>query len=173
MAPLIIINNLIIRNSSTSPATNANLGGAIIDGIEMVLSANYSHENYWKMTYFYQDPRDSDTGRRIAYVPSERASFSINHGLSQYLISHVDVLWTGKRPRAEGDARDRGASYTTVDIALTLKNIYKNLEIQGTIHNLFDEKYEDPDISGAAQLISGDFPREGISAMLNVSYKFF
>jgi len=46
------------------------------------------------------------------------------------------------------------------------------MEIQGSVHNLFDEEYEDPDLSGAQELIPGDYPREGISAMIRMSYKF-
>jgi len=166
------IDDLIVRDNSTSPATYTNLGGAEIDGLEAVLSGNYSYDNYWRLAYTYQDPRDSDTNEKIANVPKHRAGASINHGLSKHLISHVDVLWTGERPRAGGDDRDEMPSYTTVDLALTAKNLYKTVEIQGTIHNLFDETYKDPDISGASQFIPDDYPREGISALLTVSYKF-
>ncbi|MHB8880964.1 MAG: TonB-dependent receptor plug domain-containing protein [Thermodesulfovibrionales bacterium] len=166
------MDNLIVRNLATSPATYANLGRAESKGIEAVLSGKYSHDNYWKLAYSWQDPRDSHTGERIAFVPSSRASAGVNHGFSKYLVSHVDVLWTGPRPRPTGDTRDDVASYTTVDLTLTLRNIYKNLEIQAAIHNLLNEKYEDPDLSGAAQLIPNDFPREGVAALLKVSYRF-
>jgi len=166
------IDDLIVRDPSTSPMTYANLGRAEIDGIEAVLTEKYSADNYWKIAYTWQDPRDAHTGERIAFVPSNRASASVNYGFSKYLVSHVDVLWTGPRPRPLGDIRDDVASYTTVDLTLTLRNIYENLEIQAAIHNLFDEKYEDPDLSGAAQFIPHDYPREGISALLRVSYRF-
>lgn len=63
-------------------------------------------------------------------------------------------------------------SYTTVDLTLIAKNFYKGFEIRGMIHNLFDEEYEDPDLSGAQKLIPYDYPREGISAMTEVAYKF-
>jgi iron complex outermembrane receptor protein len=166
------IDDLIVRDPSTSPATYANLGRAEIDGIEAVLTGKYSADNYWKIAYTWQDPRDSHSGERIAFVPGNRASASVNYGFSKYLDSHIDVLWTGPRPRPPGDTRDDVASYTTVDLTLTLRNIYKNLEVQTAIHNLFDEKYEDPDLSGAAQFIPQDYPREGLSALLRVSYRF-
>ncbi|TAN39279.1 MAG: TonB-dependent receptor [Nitrospirae bacterium] len=166
------MDDLIVRDLSTSPATYANLGRAESKGIEAVLSGKYSHDNYWKIAYSWQDPRDSYTGERIAFVPSNRASASLNYGFSKYLVSHVDVLWTGPRPRPSGDTRDEVASYTTVDLTMTLRNIYKTLEIQAAIHNLLNEKYEDPDLSGASRYIPNDFPREGISALLRVSYKF-
>lgn len=166
------IDDLIVRDPSTSPATYANLGKAKSDGIEAVLSGKYSNDNYWKIAYSWQDPRDSHTGKRIAFVPSNRASASLNYGLSKYLVSHVDILWTGPRPRPSGDTRDDVAAYTTVDLTLTLRNIYKTLEMQAAIHNLFNEKYEDPDLSGASRFIPYDYPRERISALLKVSYKF-
>ena len=36
----------------------------------------------------------------------------------------------------------------------------------------FDQRYSDPDTSGGQQYVSGDFPREGFSAMLNIGYAF-
>ncbi|MBI5639720.1 MAG: TonB-dependent receptor [Nitrospirae bacterium] len=166
------IDDLIVRDPSTSPGSYANLGKAKSDGIEAVLTGKYSYDNYWKIAYSWQDPRDSHTGERIAFVPGSRASAGVNYGFSKYLVSHADVLWTGSRPRPAGDTRDDVASYTTVDLTLTLRNIYKTLEIQAAIHNLFNKKYEDPDLSGASRFIPYDYPREGISALFRVSYKF-
>jgi len=166
------IDDMIIRDSSTTPAAYANIGGAEIRGVEMVLSGNYTSENYWKITYAQQDPRDSSTDERLPYVPVHRASGSINYGLSKNINAHTDILWTGKRYRPDGDTRNDAASYTTVDVALTLKNLYKTLEIQGTVHNLLDERYQDPDVSGASQYIPDDYPREGVSGMISASYKF-
>ena len=166
------IEDLIVWDTSTSPALHVNAGEAEVDGIELVLTGQYTSENYWKLAYTYQDPEDSATGERLPNVPLHRAAANINYGLTKYLNVHTDVLWTGERSRPAGDARDDVASYTTVDLALTLKNFYKTLEIQGTVHNLLDEDYEDPDTSGASQLIPDDFPREGISGMITASYKF-
>lgn len=82
------------------------------------------------------------------------------------------MLWTGKRPRPEGDTRGDSDAYTTVDLSLTAKNFYKNLEVQLAVHNLLDEEYEDPDFSSAQNLIPYDYPREGISALFSMTYRF-
>jgi outer membrane cobalamin receptor len=166
------IDDLIIVDKSAAPPIYVNAGSAEVNGVELILSGNYSPENYWKLSYTYQDPRDGATGARLPDVPSHRATAAINYGLNRYVNLHTDILWTGPRPRQAGDTRAKTSSYTTVDLALTLKNFYRTLEIQGVIHNLFDQDYVDPDTSGAAQLIPNDFPRAGISAMVNVSYKF-
>jgi iron complex outermembrane receptor protein len=164
--------DLIIEDKSTTPAIYVNAGSAEVDGIELIVSGSYSFENYWKLSYTYQDPRDGNTGARLPDVPNHRATAAINYGLNRYVNLYTDILWTGKRPRQTGDTRAKADYYTTVDLALTVKNFYKTLEIQGVIHNLFDQDYVDPDTSGAAQLVPNDFPRGGISATVNVSYKF-
>ncbi|MEW6599341.1 MAG: TonB-dependent receptor [Nitrospirota bacterium] len=166
------IENRIDLDESATPYLFTNGGGAEVEGIEFVLRAQYTSSDYWKLSYTYQHPEDSVTGSRLSDVPLNRASGSINYGVSKYLNVHTDVLWTGERSRPDGDTRGPVASYTTVDLALTLKNFYETLEIQGTVYNLLDEDYEDPDTSGASQLIPGDYPREGISWMINASYKF-
>jgi iron complex outermembrane receptor protein len=166
------IEDIIVWDTTTSPALHVNAGEAEVQGIELVLTGQYTQDNYWKVSYTYQDPKDSATDERLPYVPLHRAGASINYGLTKHLNIHTDILWTDERSRPAGDTRDDVDSYTTVDLALTLKNFYRTLEIQGTVHNLFDENYKDPDTSGASQLVPDDFPREGTSVMLSVSYKF-
>ncbi len=166
------IDDLITKDSSTSPPTYANLGGAEIDGIEFVLSGQYRADNYWKLSYSYQDPKDADTGARIANLPNQRASLSANYAVNDYIVSHVDVLWTGERPRSAGDNRTEMPSYTTVDLTMTGRNFYKNMEIIAAVHNLLDEDYRDPDLSGSLQYIPFDYPRAGISGSITAVLKF-
>lgn len=165
------IDNLITRDTAT-PAHYINKGGAEIKGIEVSLSGQYSADNWWKLSYTWQDPRNADTDDTLPDVPSQRASFSVNYGICKYLTAHADILWTGERPRVSGDTRGDMPSYTTVDLTLIAKNFYKGFEVRGMVHNLFDEDYKDPDTTGAAKLIPGDYPREGISALIEFSYRF-
>jgi len=166
------INDQIGWNTATTPAVNANIGKSETQGIEMGISGAYETDLYWKLSYAWQDPRDAITDERLPYVPSHRASGSINYAPIKYLNMHTDVLWTGPRPREKGDSRPEMPDYTTVDLAVTLKNFFNTLEIQATIRNLFDQRYKDPDTSGAQIKIPGDFPREGISGFVTASYKF-
>jgi outer membrane cobalamin receptor len=165
------IENLITTDTGP-PAHYLNMGGAKVDGIEVGLSGKYSADNYWKLNYTWQNPKDADTDEDLPDVPTHRASLSVNYGFTKYLSAHTDILWTGERPRVSGDDRGDMPSYTTVDLTLIAKNFYKNLEVRGIIHNLFDTEYEDPDMSGAQKLIPYDYPREGISALLEFSYRF-
>lgn len=155
-----------------APAVNANLNTTKTQGVEIGANGAIGGDLYWKLSYAYQDPRDADTDKRLPFVPSQRASGSVNYAPSKYLNLHSDVLWTGTRPRPQGDTRPDMPTYTIVDLAATFKNFFKTVEIQATVRNLFDRRYSDPDTSGAAKLIPGDFPREGISGFVTASYRF-
>jgi len=166
------IDNLINKDNSTTPALERNIGRAVTQGVEFGLNGSAFTTLQWRATYTWQDPRDDVTGRRLADVPSHRATATLNYPLTRYLNLHGDLRWTGPRPRATGDTRAEMPDYTTVDMALTAHDFLDGLEIQVAVHNLFDKRYSDPDTSGAAQKIPGDFPREGISVKANLLYKF-
>lgn len=164
---------------SGQPAVNANIGKTETQGVELGANGAVGTDLYWKLSYTWQDPRDVSNNKRLPYVPSHRASGSINYALTKYLNLHTDLLWTGPRPRDTGDTRPDAPAYTTVDVAVTLKNFFRALEIQATVRNLFDQRYNDPDTSGGnvnltktAPKVPGDFPREGISWFVTASYKF-
>lgn len=165
--------------TSTTPAVNANVGKTETQGVELGLNGAYGSDLYWKLNYAWQDPRNAKTDRRLPYVPSHRASASVNYAPTKYVNLHTDLLWTGPRSRDTGDNRREMPDYTTVDLAVTLKNFFKTMEIQATVRNLFDKRYKDPDTSGGAVNFSGtgpkvpgDFPRGGISGFVTASYKF-
>jgi iron complex outermembrane receptor protein len=174
------IDNQIAWDTTVKPVPRfANIGNSTTQGIELGLSGAIGTEFSWKTSYAYQEPRNADTSQPLPFVPAQRASGSINYAPSKYVNLHSDLLWTGPRPRGAGDVRSAMPDYTTVDLAVTLKNFYKTLEIQGTIRNLFDKRYNDPDTSGGSSNLAGtgpkvpgDFPREGISGFVTVAYKF-
>ncbi|MDD2851076.1 MAG: TonB-dependent receptor [Desulfuromonadaceae bacterium] len=162
-----------VPSATTGQATvNANIGKSKTQGVELGFNGTITREFSWKTNYTYQDPRDDKTDKRLLYVPMHRASASLNYAPVKYLNLHTDVLWTGTRSRTDADTRSKMPSYTTVDLAVTLKRFFETLEIQAAVHNIFDKHYSDPDTSGAAKLVPGDFPREGLSTLVTASYKF-
>lgn len=176
------IDDLIVWDTAVKPTPRfANIGNSTTQGVELGLHGAVSTKLTWKTNFALQDPRDTD-GRRLAYVPSQRASGNVNYALSKYVNLHSDVLWTGTRPRESGDTRPDMPAYATVDLAATFKNFFKTLEIQATVRNLFDQRYKDPDTSsgigtssnvmGTGPKVPGDFPREGISGFVTAMYKF-
>jgi len=162
-----------------TPAVNENIGNTVTQGIELGANGSISSALHWNVSYTYQDPRNADTERRLPYVPSQRATGSLNYAPTKYVNLHTDVLWTGTRPRDVGDTRPQMPAYATVDLATTFKNFFKTLEIQATVRNLFNTRYSDPDtsggkvnVAGTGPNVPGDFPREGISVFVTALYRF-
>lgn len=166
------IEDLIILDGSTAPAVFRNMWNAEVQGIEVVMAGKYSLSNYWQFTYTWQDAENSDTNEQLPDVPEHKVAFSVNYEFHKHLNAHADVLWIGERLRSTGDIRDDIDSYTTVDVSLLARNFVDGLEMQVTVFNLFDEDYEDPDMSGAAQTIYYDYPRQGTTCMAEIRYHF-
>lgn len=167
------ITDLIQGDTTTpQPIIYRNIGSVDVDGIEAEFKGNYGASNYWKISYTFQRPMDEGAHRRLSYVPAQRAVLSINHEFGRYIDVYSDIQWVDRRSRDIGDTRPDLPQYTVVNIAATLKNIVKNFELRGAIHNLFDTKYAYPDTSGHLQSVYYDFPADGIAATLWVSYKF-
>jgi len=154
------------------PPMYTNLGDIRVDGMELGVNLQFSGTNYVRAAYTYQDATDKSTKTDLPSVPKQHASISINYALSPNWTAHTDLLWIGKRGRFTGDTRADVPAYTTVDAALTANDLYENISMQFTVHNLFDEQYVDPDSSGAIAFIPNDFPREGRVFMANATYKF-
>jgi iron complex outermembrane receptor protein len=166
------IRDLIDRDTTVTPTRYVNKGKLEVNGVEAELMVMQTLSNYLRLGYVYQDARDEDHDISAPWIPRQRFTAGLNAGITRYLNGHLDLLWTGARGRIAGDTRSELPSYTTVDLTLVARNFYKNLEIVGTVHNLLDHRYRDPDRSGALAKIPGDLPREGISGYLTVAYRF-
>lgn len=161
-----------IGRVGAEPAQYANVVSSVTKGVELGLNGYGMNNLQWKLAYTYQDPRNDLTGKRLPYVPSHRGSVSLNYGLTRNLNLHTDVLWTGSRPRSEGESRSEMPSFTTVDLALTVRRCWQRLECQLAVHNLLDKQYADPDTSSVLNYAPDDFPREGRSVLGSVLYRF-
>lgn len=144
-------------------ANYANLGKAETQGVTTELTLRLYGDFFGLFSYTYQRPRDATSGTRLPYVPEQRASGRLTYAHPRFPAVHVDVLWTGSRPRAAGDTRSAISAFTTVDLTVTLFEFWRRLEAQVAIHDLLNREVFDPDTSGASHFIANDFPREGLA----------
>lgn len=149
-----------------------NKGTAEIHGLEAAATAAISSQTLLRVAYLHQNARDTVNDVALAWVPNDRVTTSLDQELGRYFHARADVLWTGIRPRPVGDPRTESSPYTTVNLTIVARNFIDNLELTGTVRNLFDERQSDPDTSGALNKIPGDLPREGISGFISATYKF-
>lgn len=146
-----------------------NIGGARVRGVEAEWKKGFSDQISAYFNYSYMETRDDKTRKKLADIPMHRGNVGVDIRLSEYIYFNTNVLVMGDRPRAPTDSRDDAAGYQLVDVTVIGKNFYKTLELRATVHNLFDKEYVDPAPMGK---LENDFPREGISYMLEAQYKF-
>jgi iron complex outermembrane receptor protein len=163
------INNLITTGGGQPPQLE-NRGGAKVEGIETELLFDFGNDNYGFINYSYQHPVDKETGQRIPDVPAHRANAVINLAPWKYLNTNISISWVGKRYRAETDTRSDIPADTLVDLTLIAKNFHKNLEIRGSIYNLFNEHYLDP--NPAPGSVPYDYPANKQMFIIEARYTF-
>lgn len=158
------------KPSPTEPAQYKNRDEAEIDGIEAELHFDFGHDNYGHLNYSYQHPVDDNTGQRLPDVPAHRANAEINYAPWKYLNTNVSVSWVGKRYRDDRDTRDDLPAETLVDLTLIAKNFYRTLQIRGSVYNLFDENYLDPNPYPGQ--VPNDYPANKRMFMVEARYTF-
>ena len=139
-----------------------------IQGVEVEMQATLRHHTLF-VNYTYQHPKNKTTGKRVADVPEHLANLGLSMGMGQYVRLTPTLLIRGSRPRTDADPRDDSAAYALVNVSLLIRNLFRTLEISGTVHNLFDTEYEDP---ARNDTIPGDYPQAGRSVLIKVSYTF-
>jgi iron complex outermembrane receptor protein len=94
-----------------------------------------------------------------------------NIRLSKYLNLYTSCHIEDGFRRNTDDPRDDMSGFAVVNTTLIAKNFlqgYKDLELRGSVYNLFNKDYtypEDPDIPN-------DMPQPGRNFLVEVKYKF-
>ncbi len=97
------------------------------------------------------------------------ANIGINAGFWKYVNANLNTFISGPRPREDGDTRRDIPSHVLVNLTLIGKNFMDNLEIRGSIFNLFDKGYKDP---VPKDTVPTDYPQPERSFMVEVRYQF-
>ncbi len=159
----------IITDTSTSPDQYQNVGGARVLGVETEIKADFGNDNYVSANYTYQDAEDTTDRNRLPFVPIHKTNFDLNIGFWKYANAHLNTFISGRRPREDGDTRSDLPSHALVNLTLIGKNFMDNLEIRGSVFNLFDHGYDDPSFIGGAPT---DHPQPRRSFMVELRLQF-
>jgi outer membrane cobalamin receptor len=165
------IRDLIVLSpqAGTTKEKYQNRGGTRIKGVEAEIRADFGDDNYAYANYTYQDAEETRHRERLPNIPIHKANFGINMGLGKYVNANLNTFITGRRPRENGDTRADLPSHALVNLTLIGKNFMNNLEIRGSVFNLFDKKYDDP--SGIGE-VPTDYPQPRRSFMVELRYEF-
>jgi iron complex outermembrane receptor protein len=145
-----------------------NRGGATVQGVEIEVKQRFGLGAEAYANYTYQKGEDTETQRELADVAAHKGNVGVDFSPVKYLNINANLFMVGKKPRALGDPRKDAPGYALLDLTLIGKEIYKGLEIRGSVHNLLDKEYADP----LLVVVPGDLPREGRHVMVEALYRF-
>lgn len=145
-----------------------NAGEATIYGVESEIQY-FIGKNRIYANHTWQRPEDDEQETRIPDVPSHRVNLGLDWKAGKYFSGNINVLYVGKRPRAENDPRDDLDAYETVNANVIIKNFFKTFEIRCSAYNLFDKTYAYPAPAGT---LKDDYPAAGASYFIEVRYTF-
>lgn len=147
-----------------------NRGGATIDGLEAEAGYHFSRDSHVWINYTWQHPVDRDTGSRLPDVPTYKGNLGFNAALSHGLNLNLNVFAIGPRPRSGGDARPQAGGYALTDLTLLANGVRHGLDLSASVRNLFDKEYKDPAPANPGGTLKNDFPREGRTLWLELTY---
>ena len=159
----------LVATSTPGLSEFQNKGEATIYGIETEAQYRWDAMRVYA-NYTWQRPKDDETDVLLQDVPSYRWNLGMDMGLGAHLNWNTNVLFVGDRPRAQNDTRDDLDSYTLVNATLIIQDLpLTNLEVRGSVYNIFNENYAYPAPSGT---LEQDYPAQGVNFFLEMRYIF-
>ena len=150
-----------------------NHGGMKTQGVEVEMKYDFGRGTYLAMNYTYQRLISPHIRERNWFSPRHMGNIMANIRLSKYLNFYTSCHIEDGFRRDRGDLRDDMSGYAVVNTTLIAKKFlkgYEGLEIRGSVYNLFDKDYTNPDYP--YPFLPNDMPRPGRNFMVEVKYKF-
>jgi outer membrane receptor for ferrienterochelin and colicins len=133
-------------------------------GFEWELAWKPIPQLHFSGNYAWQDSRDKATDRPIADAPGRQFMLNTTWEFRPQWQVQGQVNWVADRERNVGDPRPAIDDYTWVNFTLRRERLVSTLDLSLSLRNAFDEDAREP--SGT------DYPLEGRSAWLELSYSF-
>ncbi len=161
----------LIESLPSGPSSRTAENSKDIEGYGLELECMWDVLNTLRLSgnYSWQQSKDAETGQRLVVSPEHQIFAQAHWSFYPEWSLNTQIYWIGERYRGEGDLREKAEDYTTVNLTLSKRNIYKHWSFKLAARNIFDEDIREP--SDGVQ-ISEDFPMEGRSLWGELAYKF-
>lgn len=158
------------KPSPTLPAPYVNRDEATAQGVEIALGKQLTRTLSARVNYTYQNVENDETDSPLPGVSEHQANAEVQWEVFAKTFVNANLYWCSERERERTDPREALDGYELVSVALLFQDIgAEGLELQLKVNNLLDEEYADP---SPENTIYYDFPRPGITALLELKYSF-
>ena len=158
---------VLVTDPSDGFLVYRNLSRVDAKGIEAELDGKW--ENGWagRVSYSYQDARDSDTGQPLVNSPRNLAKLDLTVPLLR------DKIFLGIEEQLTDRRKTLAGRYTKLffvtNLTLFSRNLLKNLELSASVYNLFDYRYGDP---GGSENVQDVIQQDGTTFRVKLTYRF-
>lgn len=161
-------NIISVRTASGTGVVFQNLQSLDSQGVEAELKYDFGKGTYLAANYTYQESEDADTNQSFYNIPKHKGNIIANIRFLKNYNWYADYHFQSGYDRIPGDTRG-SVSFGTVNTTLIAQNLFKGLELRGSVYNLLDEKYKFPYPTAA---LPDDFEMPGRSFLIELKYKF-
>jgi iron complex outermembrane receptor protein len=165
----------------TFPFRNRNCGKVRSEGVIVEMKYDFGRGSYLAMNHTYLTHKKE----MFSIIPRYTGNIMANIRLSRYLNLYADChiedgfrrdrsLERSFREKFTSKRRDDMSGFAVVNATLIAKKFwkeYEELELRGSVYNLFDKDYTAPTGWGV-DVLSNDLPMPGRNFMVEVKYKF-
>jgi iron complex outermembrane receptor protein len=136
-------------------------------GVEFEVDGKWENGLEGRASYTFQRTKNRDTGNILSNSPKNL--FKLNLIVPLYkdkVFLGLEEFYVSKRKTVYGSYV---GEYVVTNLTLFTKNIFKGLELSGSIYNLFDETYKDP---GAYEHRQAGIEQDGRTFRVKLTYAF-
>jgi iron complex outermembrane receptor protein len=155
----------------TDPSDNLlvfrNISRAELKGVELQLDGKWDNGIQGRASYTFQDGKDTDTGEWLPNSARHLAKLNLLFPLvrEKVFLGLEEQYTSAKRTMTDGRTRD----FFTTNLTLFSRNLLKNLELSGSIYNLFNTGYAVP-VGG--EFIQDSIRQDGRTFRVKATWRF-
>jgi len=144
-----------------------NMDKVELKGFELQLDGKWENGIRAKASYSYQDASNASTGERLPNSARSLAKLNLLFPLlrEKVFLGLEEQYTSGKMTLKRNEARD----FFITNLTIFTRDILKNLEISGSIYNLFNTGYSAP---GGGEHLQDTIPQDGRMFRVKVTWRF-
>lgn len=136
-------------------------------GAEFEVEGKWARGIEGKMSYSLQKSEDEKTGATQPNSPKHLVKSNLYVPITgEKLAAGLEVQYTSSCKSYQGN---RVEDFVVVNLTLLSRNLWKNLEISGTVYNLFNTEYETP---ASTEHLQDTISQDGRNFRIKLTYKF-
>ncbi|TFG91441.1 MAG: TonB-dependent receptor [Syntrophobacterales bacterium] len=144
-----------------------NIGRAELRGVELELDKKWDSGLNGRISYSYQNAKDLMTGDRLPNSARHLVKLNLLFPLiEEKVVLGVEEQYTSRKNTLAGS---QTGDFFITNVTLFSRNLLKNLELSGSVYNLFNSKYFVP---ASGEHLQNSIEQDGRTFRVKATWRF-